>query len=150
MYAMTTVALESSPLQTAPKLRLLPKEGSAARRADEGSRPHLRLISTPAPTEKSVLLAGGDADARRAVQRDLAKTMPPSTSFEHAGAIWEVLLRAPEASMVVVSGELDEMPPEALMQMLVQQSPEVPVVCLDATEHARSACAAPAAQAAAR
>ncbi len=150
MYAMTTVALESSPLQSAPKLRLLPKGGSAARRADEGSRPHLRLISTPAPAEKPVLLAGGDADARRAVERDLAETMPQSTSFEHAGAIWEVLVRAPQASMVIVSGELDEMPAEALMQMLVHQSPEVPVVCLDAAQSAQPPYAAPAAQAAAR
>ncbi|MHB8233984.1 MAG: hypothetical protein ACYDHT_04950 [Solirubrobacteraceae bacterium] len=147
---MTTVALPSSPLQTAPKLRLLPKEGSAARRDDEGSRPHLRLISTPAPVERPVLLAGGDAQARKAVQSDLAKTMPSSTSFEHAGAIWEVLIRAPEASMVIVTGELDEMPAEALMQMLVQQSPELPVVCLDATQNAQSTYAAPAAQAAAR
>ena len=34
--------------------------------------------------------------------------------------------------MVILSGELDEMPAESLMQMLVHQSPEVPVVCLDA------------------
>lgn len=148
MYAMTTVALQSSALQTAPKLRLLPKEGSVATPADEGGRPHLRLISTPAPAEKPVLLAGGDASARKAVQQDLARTMPQSTSFEHAGAIWEVLVRAPQASMVIISGELDDMPVDALMQMLVHQSPEVPVVRLDAAQSADAAV--PAAQAAAR
>lgn len=151
MYAMTTVALQSPALQTAPKLRLLPKEGSTTRRADEGGRPHLRLISAPAPVEKPVLLAGGDASAREVVRRDLAKTMPQSTSFEQAGAIWEVLLRAPQASMVILSGDLDDMPVDALMQMLVHQSPEVPVVCLDAGQSAqRSDASVPAAQAAAR
>ncbi len=150
MYAMTTVALQSPALQTAPKLRLLAKEGSAARRGEEGGRPHLRLISTPAPVEKPVLLAGGDASERRAVQRELARTMPQSTSFEHAGAIWEVLVRAPQASMVVLSGSLDELPVDALMAMLVHQSPEVPVVSLDAGQRAqRSDAAIPAAQAAA-
>jgi hypothetical protein len=151
MYAMTTVALQTAALQSAPKLRLLPKEGSAARRADHSGGPHLRLISTPAPVEKPVLLAGRDARARKVVQRELAKTMPQSTSFEHAGAIWEVLVRAPQASMVVLSGDLDDMPVDALMQMLVHQSPEVPVVCLDAGHSAqRSDAAVPAAQAAAR
>ena len=151
MYAMTTVALPTPALLTAPKLRLLPKEGSAATHADEGGRPHLRLISRPAPVEKPVLLAGGDASARKAVQRELAKTMPQSTSFEHAGAIWELLVRAPESSMVVLSGALDEMPVDALVQMLVHQSPEVPVVSLDAGQDAlRSDTAVPAAQAVAR
>jgi hypothetical protein len=151
MYGMTNAELQSTALETAPKLRLLPKEGSTARRADEAGRPHLRLISTPAPAEKPVLLAGGTASTRKAMQHDLTETMPQSTSFEHAGAIWEVLVRAPQASMVILSGELDDIPVDALVQMLVHQSPEVPVVCLDAAQGAQPAYAgaAPAAQAAA-
>jgi hypothetical protein len=85
------------------------------------------------------------------VERDLAKTMPQSTSYEHAGAIWEVLVRAPQAGMVVLSGDLDDMPTDSLMQMLIHQSPDVPVVRLDAGQSARRSDAAiPAAQAAAR
>jgi hypothetical protein len=34
--------------------------------------------------------------------------------------------------MVILSGELEELPAESVMQMLVHRSPEVPVVCLDA------------------
>jgi hypothetical protein len=34
--------------------------------------------------------------------------------------------------MVILSGELDEIPPESLMQMLAHRHPSLPVVCLDA------------------
>ncbi len=134
MYAMQTATMNSTAFMQAPKLRLTPKRGRSARRACEANRPQLRLISRPAATEKPVLLAGGDRAARDAVQLDLAKTMAPSTTFEQAGAIWEVLVRAPGASMVVLNGGLDDMPAEALLQMLTQQNPEVPVVCLDSAD----------------
>jgi hypothetical protein len=133
MYGMSSVAIQSTGLMRAPKLRLLSKEGSSARRAD-AKRPALRLLNAAKPDEQPVLLAGGDADGRAAVMHDLAKSMPSSTTFEQAGAIWEVLARAPECSMVVLSGELEEISAQSLMQMLVHRSPEVPVVCLDAPE----------------
>jgi hypothetical protein len=133
MYGMTSVATESSQLSRAPKLRLLPKRGTSTRCA-EAERPALRLLAGRKPDEQPVLLAGGDAAARREVLRDLARTMPPSTVFEQAGAIWEVLARSPECSMVILSGELEEIPAASVMQMLVHRSPEVPVVCLDAAE----------------
>jgi len=133
MYGMSSVAIQRPGLMRAPKLRLLPKSGSSSARP-EAKRPALRLLDGPQPTQQPVLLAGGDADARARVLRDLASSMPSSTTFEQVGAIWELLVRAPECSMVVLSGELDEMPAESLMQMLVHRSPEVPVVCLDAEE----------------
>jgi hypothetical protein len=129
---MRTAAITHPTLLHAPKLRLLPKEGSVAKRDDDVKSLQLRLVGGPAPAEKPVLLAGGDASARSSVRRDLAETMPRSATFEQAGAIWELLIRAPEASMVVLSGELEEIPAQSLMQMLVHRSPEVPVVCLDA------------------
>jgi len=149
MYGMTSVAIHSTGLMQAPKLRLLPKGGSSVGRAD-AKRPALRLLDGPKPNEQPVLLAGGDDDARADVLADLARTMPSSTIFEQAGAIWELLVRAPECSMVILSGELEEIPAASLMRMLVHRSPEVPVVCLDAAQSAYSACAAPAAQAAAQ
>jgi hypothetical protein len=130
---MSSVAIQSTGLMQAPKLRLLPKGGSQVAPA-ETQPPTLRLLDDPKPSEQPVLLAGGDADARAAVLDDLTETMPPNTIFEQAGAIWEVLVRAPECSMVILSGELEEISAESLMQMLVHRSPEVPVVCLDAAE----------------
>jgi hypothetical protein len=136
MYGMSSVATHSSQLSQAPKLRLLPKRGTSSRCA-EAERPALRLLAGRKPDEQPVLpvlLAGGGAAARAEVLRDMARTMPPSTVFEQAGAIWEVLARSPECSMVILSGELEEIPAASVMQMLVHRSPEVPVVCLDAAE----------------
>jgi hypothetical protein len=133
MYGMSSVAIQSTGLMQAPKLRLLPKRGSAVSRAD-ARPPTLRLLASPKSDEQPVLLAGGDDDTRAAVLGDLTRTMAPNTTFEQAGALWEVLVRAPECSLVILSGELEEISAESLMQMLVHRSPEVPVVCLDASE----------------
>lgn len=147
MYAMQTAAIDNTTFMQAPKLRLTPKRGRSAKRACDANRPQLRLLSGPAATDRPVLLAGGDRAARDAIQRDLARTMPSSTTFEQAGAIWEVLVRAPQASMVILSGELDDLPAESLLRMLAHKNPEVPVVCLDADDASQSR---PYAQAAVR
>jgi hypothetical protein len=133
MYAMSSIAIERPGLTQAPKLRLLPKRREATTRV-EARQPTLRLLDALGPEAQPVLIAGGDVAARAAVLGDLAGTMPPDTVFEQAGAIWEVLVRAPECSMVILTGELEEIDGQALMQMLVHRSPEVPVVCLDAAE----------------
>jgi hypothetical protein len=131
MYGMSSVAIQSSGLRQAPKLRLLPERGRSVSCAD-AKPPTLRLLASPRPSKQPVLVAGGDDDARAEVLDDLTRTLPPSTTFEQAGAIWEVLVRAPKCSMVILSGELEEIPAASLMQMLAHRSPEVPVVCMDA------------------
>lgn len=133
MYAMQTAAIDSATFMQAPKLRLTSRKGRSAKRACDANGPQLRLLSRPVPTEKPILLAGGDCGARDAVQRDLAKTMPSSTVFEQAGALWEVLVRAPEASMLILSGELDDIPAASLLEMLAHRHPSLPVVSLDET-----------------
>jgi DNA-binding NtrC family response regulator len=81
-----------------------------------------------------VLIAGRDANRREAVLQDLAETMPPATAFEQAGAFWEVLVQAPRISMVILSGELDDVPAESLLAMLAHRHPDLPVVSLDPPE----------------
>jgi hypothetical protein len=131
---MTTAAVHTTGFLEAPKLRLLPKGGSFARRPRK-DRSALRLLGTPGSPVTSqgqpILLAGGEQTARTSVLRDLARSMPPSTSFEQAGAIWEVLARAPQSKLVILSGALEGIPAQALMQMLGHRHPEVPVVCID-------------------
>jgi hypothetical protein len=136
MSVMTSIALHTTGLLEPPKLRLLPKGGRNAMRAGT-RRGALRLLGSPSkparPTaqDRTVLLAGGEQSDRTAVLSDLAGSMPPSTSFEQAGAIWEVLARAPQSKMVILSGELEGIPAQSLMQMLGHRHPEVPVVCID-------------------
>ncbi len=135
MTCMSTVAIQLGTSLEGPKLRLLPKTGSRQRR-----RGQLEAVAwrppEPAPRRaaapRSVLLAGGDANDREAVLADLRRTMPGGTTFRQAGALWEMLARAAESSMVVLSGELDEVSAESLMQMLAHRNPSLPVVSVDA------------------
>jgi hypothetical protein len=138
MSYMTTLAIHRGAAFEGPKLRLLPKKGSLQRRPSvAGARPTDRTVPDRAPEPRLILLAGGEAGDREAVLSDLRRTMPGGTTFRQAGALWEVLAQAAESSMVVLSGELDEVPAESLMQMLAHRNPALPVVSVDAT-----ACAA--------
>lgn len=149
MSVMTSVAVQTKGLRRAPRLRLLPAHKdlhSARRRAtaseirDAETRPALRLLSRPAE-ERSVLIAGGDAAARDAVRRDLARTISPETAIEQAGAVWEVLARAADSSIVILSGALEGLSAESLLSMLAHRHPGLPVVSVgNAAQSAPVAC----------
>lgn len=141
MFPMSTLAIQMDAPFAGPTLRLLPKTGSRRRR-----RGHLELAAQakrePSPdragagTPRSILLAGGEASHREAVLRDLRRTMPGGTSFTQAKALWEMLARAAESSMVVLGGELDDVSAESLMQMLAHRNPTLPVVSVDPSARA--------------
>jgi hypothetical protein len=136
MSYMTTLAIQKGAAFEGPKLRLLPKTGSLQRRHDglgSAAQPTRQATPERAAAPRSILLAGGEAGDRAAVLSDLRRTMPGGTVFRQAGALWEVLARAAESSMVVLSGELDEVPAESLMHMLAHRNPALPVVSVDAT-----------------
>jgi hypothetical protein len=138
---MTTAAVHTTGFLEAPKLRLLPRGGSVAQRPGK-RRSALLMLGAPSaaattPSQRQpILLAGGGQSARTSVLKDLSRSMPPSTSFEQAEAIWEVLARAPQSKLVILSGALEGIPAQALMQMLGHRHPEVPVVCIDDTSSA--------------
>jgi DNA-binding NtrC family response regulator len=85
-----------------------------------------------------VLLAGGDVAAREAVRHDLAHSMSPDTVIEQVGAVWEVLARAGDSRVVIISGELEDVSAESLMQMLAHRHPGLPVVCLGGSDALQS------------
>lgn len=135
MSYMTGLAARLDDFPDAPKLRLFAAdEGSGVAGDSETAheRPSLRLLTGPAPTAHPVLVAGGDSAGRAEVVRNLSESMPASTTFAEAGTFWEVLVRAPNTSLVILSGELDELPGESLMQMLAHRHPGLAVVSLDA------------------
>jgi hypothetical protein len=78
-----------------------------------------------------ILIAGRDRDSRAGVLDTLSEIMGPNAAFEQAETFSEVLLRAPASRMVVLSGELDGMPPESLRQKLAHRYPDLPVATLD-------------------
>jgi hypothetical protein len=53
-------------------------------------------------------------------------------SFAEADAFSEVLVRAPSSGMVILSGELEDVPAESFMRMLAHRNPGLPVVSIDA------------------
>ncbi len=79
-----------------------------------------------------MLIVGRDRVRRVAVLEDLTQSMPSGTRFEEAWAFWQVLARAPESRMVIVSGELDDVPAGSLMHTLGQRHPDLPIVSVDA------------------
>jgi hypothetical protein len=133
MSDMATHMAQSAGLARVPRLRPMPARGDAAKASAGPMGPRLRLLSSPQRATKPVLLAGGGHAARDSIRRDLAQTMPSATEFEQAGALWEVLARASESSMVILGGELDDVPAESVMQMLAHRHPTLPVVRFDET-----------------
>lgn len=96
------------------------------------SAPKLRLRRSPGDG-RPVLVAGRDPAQRAAVLDELTHTMPPSTIFEQVSEFWEVLVRAPASRLVILSGDLDEVPVDSLMHMLGHRYPGLPVVTLGAS-----------------
>ena len=79
-----------------------------------------------------ILIAGRDRASRAEVLESLSEEMGPDATFEQAETFSEVLLRAPASRLVVLSGELDGIPPESLRRMLAHRDPDLPVATLDA------------------
>ena len=102
----------------------------AAVESPRAGRAHLRLVHD---ARRSILIAGGDAERRDALIRELAKRMPAGTSFEQAEATWEVLERAPSSKLVMIAGELDDGSSESVMHLLGNRHPRLPIVALGAT-----------------
>lgn len=119
----------------APTLRLLPGEdrlqdGLLDERVERAAAdgPPLRLVESRPP----LLVAGADPARRAMLLRDLIDTMPEGTMFEQASALGEVLEHAPMSRMVILSGPLDDASPRAVLRVLGQRHPGLPVITVDA------------------
>jgi hypothetical protein len=77
-----------------------------------------------------ILVAGADPAQRAAVLHDLSQSLPDGAQLGEAGAVSEVLERAPASSVVMLAGDLGEVSAESLMHMLGSRHPSLPVVAL--------------------
>src|SRR5437588_3029354 len=84
-----------------------------------GDRPSLRLIENASP----IVVAGSDTPRRAALLTDLVETLPVGTVFEELGTVAQVLERAPDSRMVILSGGLEDISGKALMRILGQRHP---------------------------
>jgi hypothetical protein len=116
-----------------PALRLLHGQDDQRQTYPEPLRGHdapppaLRVVDGPT----RILLAGTDTGRRAALLDELAQTLSPSTVFEEADAVCEVLAHAPGSRMAFITGDLDDAPAESLMRMLAHRHPELPVLIVD-------------------
>jgi hypothetical protein len=118
-------------------LRVAPCDGDGPitlsdRRAEHAShdRPALRLVEKGSP----ILIAGSDTPRRAALLADLTETLPEGTVFEELGTLADVLQRAPASRMVILNGGLEDVSGKALMRILGQRHPTLPVISLDLSD----------------
>jgi hypothetical protein len=117
-----------------PTLRFV-TEQAAASTVHRERRPPARFERSQRASREhasSILIAGRDRASRAEVLDSLSEEMGPDATFEQAETFSEVLLRAPASRMVVLSGELDGIPPESLRRKLARRHPDLPVATLDA------------------
>lgn len=122
-----------------PSLRLLnggrelagspgqPAGSASAARHSSGAE----LESGELEERSRILLVGADPDRRASLRKELTSTLPPSTLFEEAAEIWEVLEHAPSSGVVMLTGDLQDTSAESLMHLLGDRYPKLPVVALD-------------------
>src|SRR5205807_3741041 len=95
----------------------------AEARAESLASP-LRLVRDQ-DREDSILVAGGDADRRSTLLRELSERLPKGTRFQEAAATWEVLERARSSRIVMLAGELDGSSAESVMHLLGNRHPQL-------------------------
>jgi hypothetical protein len=130
MSYMPTTASPTLERREFPTLRLVAAPGPRSGRAD--ADPSDRRRARDEANARAVLIAGGDADRRVAVAGELRCKLSPETSFAEATALWEVLNTAATSSLVVLAGDLDDVPAKSLMHMIGHRYPDLPVITLDA------------------
>jgi hypothetical protein len=133
MSYMPTSASPTLERRESPTLRLVaepPAPGSRSARAD--AYPSDRRRALREANASAVLIAGGDADRRVAVAGELRDQLSAETSFAEATALWEVLNTAATSSLVVLAGDLDDVPAKSLMHMIGHRYPDLAVISLEA------------------
>jgi hypothetical protein len=81
-----------------------------------------------------VLIAAAGQRRRATVRHELAEALAPGTPFSEAGSIWEVLQKAPTSGVVMLAGDLEDVPAGRLMHVLGQRHPRLPIVVLESPE----------------
>jgi hypothetical protein len=118
-----------------PQLRLLRGNGEphpeGLPTSDRG-RPGLRALGGERVEAPAVLLAGGEATRRVRLRRELAGTVSRRTVFVEADSASEVLEHAPQSRLVVLAGDLEDLSGEAMIRLLAQRQPRLPVISVDA------------------
>ena len=74
-----------------------------------------------------VLVAGAEEGARARMLGELRNLLPASTCFLEARETWELLARAANSRMVVLTDDLGDISTETLVRLLGRRHPTLPV-----------------------
>jgi hypothetical protein len=116
-------ALRDAPYDGAGPIKLSDRRAAHARE----DRSALRVLERGSP----ILIAGIDSPRRAALLADLTETLPEGTVFEELSTLAEVLERAQASRMVILSGGLEDVSGRALMRILGQRHPTLPLIGVD-------------------
>ena len=137
VYVASALRVEDRQLDAgagAPRLRLRAKgtapAGARAESDADARRSGRGATQNGVEARPPVLIAGGDAATRAQVRDELAAVMPGGTRFEELATLWQLLARAAESRVVVLSGDLDDVPAETLLHTLAHRHPDLPVVTI--------------------
>lgn len=119
-------------LRRQPRLRLV---HDANARHTQPRRRHEDLASERAALDGHlpyVLVAGASLSTRSKMLGELRNLLPPSTRFLEACEAWEVLARAGDSRMVVLTEDLGDLSAESLVRLLGRRHPDLPVLAVGA------------------
>jgi hypothetical protein len=161
---MSLATTTDTPRRARPRLRLLrndcPRTGGPGMEPGDGMGPGSNMesglgmetaVRSPSgqspvgdmcsPEDiRSVLVAGADSHARSRMLAQLRDMLPDDTRFVEAGETWEVVARASDSRMVVLTGDLGDLTAPGLMRVLSRRHPLLPVVALRSAVGAASPC----------
>lgn len=141
---MTPAIPTDTARRSRPRLRLLDGERPApvSREQRLHSVPAGPCVATPPAAHvpatgacekalESVLVAGADHGARARMLSQLRQLLPDGTPFVEASETWEVVARAPESRMVVLTGDLHDLSARGLVRVLSRRHPMLAVIVLE-------------------
>jgi hypothetical protein len=86
--------------------------------------------ATPAGRSGDVLVAGSDAGTRTRMLLELRNLLPVSTRFVEAREMWELLARASDSRIVVLTDDLGDLSTDSLVRLLGRRHPTLPVLAV--------------------
>jgi hypothetical protein len=81
-------------------------------------------------TGSTVLVAGEESSRRAKMLEELRGLLPGGTLFVEARETWQVLARAADSRMVILTGDLGDISAQGLMRVLSRRHPLLPVIAL--------------------
>lgn len=129
---MSIATSTDAPFQPRPRLRLVLAAEEQVEASGQREKDLVAKQRTLTGHLAYVLIAGADADTRSRMLGELRKLLPASTRFLEARETWELLARAADSRMVVLTDDLGDLSAKSLVRLLGRRHPTLPVLTVGA------------------